>query len=360
MYLNNWFNLQLSEKISRTIHPAIIMVCLATLFLAIFPCCGKKIVSMEKTIFMMDTAVTIKVFGVRGGEPRWSEAIQAALLKISKIDSIADHYSENSLMTHINREAWKKRVSINNDMAQILQIADRLYVLSDGAFNPAIGVLTELWGFGKNAVMRVPNHDDIAAALHHVDASLVDLQNNTVAWSDSCMRLDLGGIAKGYAVDAAIQTLQQYGIGDAQVDAGGDLRALSTSLTTGRRRVYIRHPLQSDVFFGSFAMDSGAVATSGDYERYFMENGVRYHHILNGKTGYPARQCHSVTIVGNRAAECDALATAVFVLGPEPGMQLIEKLDGIEGLIIFDKNNHIDFLVSSGLVSGLMLTANFE
>ncbi len=298
---------------------------------------------------MMDTAVTIKVFGTAGQEDKWDRAIQAAAARIMDIDSIADHYRPSSNLAEINRLAGHQWVHINEDMQQMLQLALKLFDLSEGAFNPAIGSLTSLWGFGRKTEMCVPSKEDIEIALEHTNATNIRLENHRVSFGDSCIQLDLGGIAKGYAVDLAIQTLQQYGIGDAQVDAGGDLRAICTALTMGKRHIYVRHPRRSDIFFGSFALDSGAVATSGDYERFFIEDHSRYHHIFDSKTGYPARECVSVTIVGRSTAECDALATAVFVLGPKDGMNMIEKLEGIEGLIIYENENKLRFVTSSGL-----------
>lgn len=298
---------------------------------------------------MMDTAVTIKIFGTPDHQSKWDQAMQAAAARMATIDSIADNYNHSSNITEINRLASHQPVPLTDDMRQMLQLSLKLYNVTEGAFNPAIGALTKLWGFGRRDEMRVPSADEIKFTLEHIDAGGIRLQNHTVSFDDSCLQLDLGGIAKGYAVDLAIQTLQQYGIGDAQVDAGGDLRAICTSLTKGRRHVYVRHPRQSEAFFGFFALDSGAVATSGDYERYFMKDGIRYHHIFDGKTGYPARECVSVTIVGQSAAEADALATAVFVLGPKAGIEMVENIPGIEGLIIYQQENKLRYLLSSGL-----------
>ncbi len=162
-------------------------------------------------------------------------------------------------------------------------------------------------------------------------------------------RLDLGGIAKGYAADAAMEVLRRHGFFDAQVDAGGDLRTLATKQTQGKRKVYVRHPILGDAFYGRFPMDEGAVATSGDYERFFEEDGVRYHHLLDPKTGMPAAGCRSVTIVGSDAMTCDALATAVFVLGPEQGLLLIESLPKTEGVILYEEHGILKEKISSGL-----------
>ncbi len=297
----------------------------------------------------MDTVVTIKVFTQDSHHRTTAALIDSAVKRMEQIEALADNYQSGSELAMINRSAGQGGAALSVDMAALLERAWFIDSLSAGAFTAAIASLTELWGFGRHTEMSVPDPGDIQAALQHVGRRVFTLAPDRVYIHDPLGGFDLGGIAKGYAVDAAVEFLQRRGMADAQVDAGGDLRALSSSFTAGQRNVYVRHPLKSDGFYGRFPLDNGAVATSGDYERFFMAEGVRYHHILDPHTGYPARQCRSVTIVGATAALCDGLATAVFVLGPEKGMALIESTPAIEGLIIFEENGNLIHKISSGL-----------
>jgi thiamine biosynthesis lipoprotein len=169
------------------------------------------------------------------------------------------------------------------------------------------------------------------------------------------MLIDLGGIAKGYAVGEAIKALQAHGVTDAQIDAGGDLATIASPLTAGKRHIYIRHPEDRQKYFGRFRMDVGTVATSGDYERYFIYNGQRFHHILDPRNGLPARSCRSVTIRAMDAALADGLSTAVFILGPDQGMALVEQLPDVEAVILYDDGHGLQSKVSSGLQAGFEL-----
>ena len=305
--------------------------------------------TVEKTAFLMDTVVTIKLF-VEVQESRTAAAfLDSALERMVRLEALADTYQPQSEISRVNRTAARTRVHLSPALAALLKKAGRIDSLSRGSFTPALGALTALWGFGRRDTMTVPSAGEIREALQHVGQPTYRLSGDSLAFEDAAAAFDLGGIAKGYAVDAAIEYLRAQGFTDVQVDAGGDLRAMASARTAGMRNVYVRHPLKSDGFYGRFPLNNGAVATSGDYERFFVAQGVRYHHLLDPHTGYPARACRSATILGEEAAACDALATAVFVLGPEKGMALVERLPGIEGLIVFEENDTLIYKISTGL-----------
>jgi len=162
------------------------------------------------------------------------------------------------------------------------------------------------------------------------------------------MRIGLGGIAKGYSVDRAVQAIKDFGIKNFAVNAGGDLTV------RGRKDgklwwVGIRHPRSKTENIALLPISNGTVATSGDNERFFVVNGVRYCHVLNPRTGYPANECQGVTLIAKTAYLADAFATAVFVMGPAKGMQFIESQDHLEGMIV-DASGRVH--VSSGLRKG--------
>jgi thiamine biosynthesis lipoprotein len=168
------------------------------------------------------------------------------------------------------------------------------------------------------------------------------------------MRVNLGGIGKGYAVDRAVEILRKRGLENFMIQAGGDLYV---SGQKGDRpwRLGIRDPRgPADKIFAALDLSNGTFSTSGDYERFFLKDGRRYHHIIDVRVGQPARECRSVTLVTDRAVIADALAKGVFILGPEAGMALIERLPHVEGVIVSAKN---EVLVSSGLKDRLVRLA---
>ncbi|MDH5175012.1 MAG: FAD:protein FMN transferase, partial [Elusimicrobiota bacterium] len=206
--------------------------------------------------------------------------------------------------------------------------------------------LWKIWKFeGEN--LEVPEKVEIERALKLVNYHKMILKSDKISFAEKGMGIDLGGIAKGYAVDAAVRVLKKENINSAMVNAGGDIYVL------GRKqgkpwRIGIRHPRREGEILGTIEVEDRAIVTSGDYERFFFSEGKRYHHIINPKTGYPADECQSVTIVAKETTFADGLATGIFVLGPSEGMALIESLEGVEGVIVSKEG---DVSTSSGLVS---------
>ncbi len=307
---------------------------------------------------LMDTYVTIRVYDNNRSRGDVLSAIDRAQRRMAEIESLTTTYSANSEIIRINRSAAKQSLTIGVDVANIVKQAQQVSEISQGAFDITVQPLMLLWGFGRAERLRVPSQDSIARLLPHVDYHKIHLDARDIEKDDALTEIDLGGIAKGYAIDVATEVLERAGISDAQVDAGGNLRTLVSALTAGKRHVYVRHPRQHDAFYGRFSMDAGAVATSGDYERFFFQDSVRYHHILDPKTGFPANKCVSATIQAPTATLSDALSTAVFVLGAEKGMELIERLPEVEGLIIFEKDRKLTHAVSTGLKSKFQLSEN--
>ncbi|MBI5893748.1 MAG: FAD:protein FMN transferase, partial [Deltaproteobacteria bacterium] len=172
-----------------------------------------------------------------------------------------------------------------------------------------------------------------------------DRNSNTVKLGRKGMRINLGGIAKGYIVSQAAEKIKSKGIKKGIIHAGGDMFVFNES-DNKPFKIGIQHPREKDKIIGTIEILNGAVATSGDYERFFIKDGIRYHHIMDPKTGFPASKIRAVTIVAKDGTMADAISTAVFVMGLEDGMKLIEKLPDIEGLII-DANGNVH--LSSGL-----------
>lgn len=308
----------------------------------------QRIPTIERNRILMGTFVTITVYDNKKSSQEIEQIIDLAFNEIEKIDRLASNWSDSSAITSINQKASEHFVEVDSNLAEIINQSQQLAQISDGAFDISIFPLMELWNFHDSS-SHLPNENDLKDALRLVNHKDILLSQHGIKFNNQGMKIDLGGIAKGYAVDKAMDVLIKYGIKDALVNAGGDFKAICSKLTQGKRKVWIRHPRKKDSFFGYFDMDSGSVATSGDYEQFFMVDSIRYHHILNPKTGYPANKCVSVTIRAKNTTIADALATAVFVLGPQKGMQLIDRLDGVEGVIIFEKDKILQYIVSRGL-----------
>jgi len=197
------------------------------------------------------------------------------------------------------------------EVLELYQTAKKVYLDSGGAFDITVGVLTDLWGFSSQTY-RVPKPSELRQALMMVGLEkITERQGELII--PAGVKLDWGGIAKGWGVDKAFSALQKQGIKSGFINAGGDLRCWGQNPERRAWRIGLKHPRQPG-FLGVLELADTAVATSGDYQRYFEVDGVRYHHIFNPKTGFPAQGKQSVTVIGPEAAICDALATAIFVL----------------------------------------------
>ncbi len=282
---------------------------------------------------MMDTFVSITIYAEKEPE-NWHQHVAEAFNRVHEIEEMATSYSDSSAVGRVNSAAGEHAVEVPPDVIAIIRQAIDIGRASDGAFDISILPVLRLWHF-KSPTPSVPDSQVVAAKRRLVDFREVRIDSDRVYLPRAGMGLDLGGIAKGYAVDCAAQVLSAHGYRDFLVEAGGDLRAVAGELTKGLRKIWIRHPRQRERYFAYIEMDDGAVATSGDYERYFELGGKRYHHIIDPGTGYPSRPVVSVTIFAGTTALADAYSTAVFVLGPQRGFELLQRHPEIAGLIIY-------------------------
>lgn len=266
---------------------------------------------------------------------------------VERLENIFSRTAESSDISRVNDAAGKSPVLVSSEVLYVTQKALHYAALSSGAFDPTIGPLIDVWGFlGQD--YRVPEADQLKNALSLVDHTLINVDDalSTVYLPEEKMVLELGGIAKGYIVDQALDILRAAGVEHAFINAGGDIGLLGLNPEGEPWQIGVRHPRELNVIIAVIPMHGGAIVTSGDYERSFEDEGVDYHHILDPVKGYPARGLASVTIIAETAIEADALSTAVFVLGPERGMALIEEKSAVEGILITPE---IEVLLSSGL-----------
>jgi FAD:protein FMN transferase len=263
-------------------------------------------------------------------------------------------WHEDSQVSRLNASAGRAPVRVTPEVMEVFDTAQQVSAWTGGQFDVTFGALSGLWKFDHDQDNRVPPRADVERRLPLVDyrALSIDKTGGTVFLRHPGMRAHLGGIGKGFAVDRAAAILRAHGINDFLIQAGGDLFA------SGRRgdrpwRAAIRDP-RGEGIFAAMDLSNSTFSTSGDYERFFFANGTRYHHILDPDNGEPARGSRSVTIVADRAVLADALSTGVFVMGPEAGMRLVEKLPNVEAVIVTDRN---EVKVSSGLTGRLQVLA---
>ncbi|MFQ5770111.1 MAG: FAD:protein FMN transferase [bacterium] len=313
------------------------VVFLSSLILLASIGCGRIGIQLfEEKRFLMDTLVSITIYAHH--EPdKWREQVAATFEAMQRIENLTSSYRDASEIGRINLRAGQAPLKVSPDVLEIVREAQEVSAMSQGAFDITILPLQRLWNF-KSPEPVVPMVNAILEKRRFTDFRKIVIDDSTIFLPEKGMGMDLGGIAKGYAVDRAVDILKSMGYQDFLVAAGGDLRAISGPLTAGRRKIWVRHPRRRDSFFATITIDEGAVATSGDYEKYFEINGKRYHHILNPKTGYPSSPVVSVTIVAATTSLADAFATAAFVLGPERGMEFIENNPTVAGLIIFEQD----------------------
>jgi thiamine biosynthesis lipoprotein len=281
-------------------------------------------------------------------------AFEAAFDEFDRLDALMSVWKEGSEVERLNRAAGQMPVPIGPEMREVLSMARLASEWTGGKFDVTFGVLSGLWKFDHDLDGNIPSRADVLARLPLIDYQklVVDETQGTAFLKEKGMRVHLGGIGKGYAVDRAAAILRGRGFNDFMIQSGGDLYVAGTR---GDRawRAGIQDPRGPEgSSFAAMDLTDSAFTTSGDYERFFMKDGHRYHHIIDPDLGEPAKGTRSVTIVAKTATLADALDTGIFILGPEKGMALIEKLQGVEGVIVTSSNN---LLVSSGLARRLVV-----
>ncbi len=281
-------------------------------------------------------------------------AFEAVFAEFERLDSLMSVWREGSDIERLNEAAGREHVVVSSEVIEVLQVAREVGDWTDGKFDVTFGGLSNLWKFDHDQDNRIPKPEDVGSRLPFINyrALEFDVPSRTAYLQRKGMRAHLGGLGKGYAVDRASNMLRSRGVKDFMIQFGGDL------YVAGRRgdrpwRLGIRDPRGPvDRSFAALDLTNSSFSTSGDYERFFLAGGRRYHHILDPDLGEPARGCRSVTIVAETAVVADALSTGVFVLGPDAGMALIERLPNIDGVIVTAGNQ---VLVSSGLRGRLTL-----
>jgi thiamine biosynthesis lipoprotein len=269
-------------------------------------------------------------------------AVEAGFAQLRNVDELMSDYKSDSEISAVNRDAYKSPVKVSRATFEVLQKAIYFSELSDGAFDITVGPLVDLWRQAAEA-NSVPTEAELQQASSKVgyEKLLLDANEMSVRFAVDGMRLDLGGIAKGYAIDKAIEAMLKGGATGGMVDIGGDIRCFGVP-TKGKTHwlIGLQDPNKAEDWLATgetslvLKLTDDAIATSGDYRRFVLVDGKKYSHILDTKTGRGSKGLSSVTIICKNAIEADALATAVSVMGPGKGMALIEKLPDAEAILI--------------------------
>lgn len=337
--------------------PIIVMLGIGILYVITMSGMGKDLQSAKKTFLLMGTQVELTVVAPSKLKPE--ALVEGAHDEMRRVESICNYYDPKSFVSRLNAQTDGEPLRVaegEEDILDILDAARSISELSEGAFDITFATVGKFYRFDPENP-RLPTPEEIAGALGKIDFRnvVVDRANKTVSLKGEGTKINLGGIAKGSAVDSAIKYLKERGAVGALVNAGGDMYAMgyakaepdwkpdperqaTQDIPRGMRPwiIALQHPRDKrSVPEGGFSLEPNtAVVSSGDYERMFTFEGKRYHHIINPRTGLPATGFVSVTVFADTAEYADGLATALVVLGPEKAPMLLEKLRGVEALMI--------------------------
>ena len=266
-------------------------------------------------------------------DPRQGQrAVDAVFEEVARLDDLMSTYIEESRISEINREAATRPVVAGDELFNLIRRSLDISVLTKGAFDITYDSVGQHYDFREG--LR-PDEVTVAEELPLIDFRFVEANetDGTISFRLDGVRINLGGIAKGYAVERGVEVARRYGVRNARVTAGGDTRLL------GDRRgapwmVGIQNPRNEAEVAVTIPLENESISTSGDYERYFMEDGERFHHIIVPSTGESAGEVRSATIIGPDAVMTDALSTSVFIMGVDQGLRLISTLPDYEGIVI--------------------------
>lgn len=266
-------------------------------------------------------------------------AVQEGIAEVFRIEALISSWKATSQTSEINRNAGIHPVVVANELYNLIERSLKISQLSQGYFDISFASIDKLWFFnGKEQEM--PSDSALAFSVSKINYKniLLNKEDQSVFLKNLGMKIGFGAIGKGYAADKAKEVMQALGINNGVVNAGGDLLAWGYKNNGKAWSVGIADPNNKNRVLSNIEITNQAIVTSGDYERYVLINGERYGHIINPKSGLPVKGVSSVTVIANSAEIADALATTVFVLGPEEGLKLIDHLEGVECIVINSKN----------------------
>lgn len=292
----------------------------------------------KRSLMLMgcDFEVTVVADDARLG----NQYIDMAVEEISRIEKLISSWNANSETTKINNNAGISPVKVNPELYALIERANTISLLTDGAFDISFASVDKLWKF-DGTMNQMPDEQIIISSVKLVgyENIVLNSKDTTVFLTKKGMKIGFGAIGKGYAADMAKKLLLEEGVSSGIVNASGDINTWGRQPDGSVWQVAITNPLDKNKAFALLPVTDGAVVTSGSYEKFAMVDGKRYAHIINPKTGYPAEGIISVTIFAPQAELADALATSVFVMGKDVGLSLIDQLPNTECIIVDDNGN---------------------
>jgi len=310
-----------------------------------------KDVLIKRSQYLMGTLVFVT--GVAPDEETAKTAVAKGLAEIRRIEQFMSTWIPLSELSKVNAAAGKHPVQVSPENMEVLKASVRMATLTEGGFNIAVGPAVSAWNVSQEG--RIPSQAELDAVrpLIALENMVLDEQAGTVFLKQAGMQVDVGGIGKGYTADLVVEVMKQAGATAGVVALSGDIKTFGRMPDQERFVFGIQHPRKEQgEILGRIELENEAVSTAGDYQRFIMKDGIRYHHILDPTTLQPARSCQSVTVIAKDGVMADGLDTGIFVMGPEKGLALIESLPEVEGVIV---NAQGKVLISSGLQSRLRL-----
>ena len=285
---------------------------------------------MDRTEAIMGTRVYVELWA--DDPAKGNASIDAVMNEMRRIDVLMSHYKPDSELSRINQRAALEPVPVDRELYDLIKLSTHYSQITDGAFDITYASVGYLYNYPLHVH---PTEAEVKAALPAVNWRYLqfDDAHHSIRFARAGMRIDLGGIGKGYAVDRGVAILKARGIRHAIVSAGGDSRLIGDHM--GRPwLVAIRHPDDPTKVVTRIPLADTAISTSGDYERYFDENGVRYHHIIDPRTGHSASKVRSATILGPTATQTDGMSKTAFVLGPDKALEIINSMPEYDAVFV--------------------------
>lgn len=301
-------------------------------------------VTLKRAQTHMGTVVTVTA--VAPTREQAQAATTAAFSEIHRLEQLLSTWIPVSELSRVNAASGKEAVRVAPETLALVRRALEIGILTEGSFNIAIGPALDLWKVTEQT--RIPSESELKRIMPLVDLRAVhsDLREGTIALEKPGMRIDVGGIGKGYAADQAVMAMKKAGALAGVVALSGDIKTFGRLPRGEKFPVGIQHPREEGAVLAWIELQDEAISTAGDYERYFEKDGIRYHHILDPVTLQPARGCQSVSVIAKDGVWADGLDTGIFVMGLERGMRLVEQLEDVEAVIV-DQSGQVH--VSSGL-----------
>ncbi|MBR4960421.1 MAG: FAD:protein FMN transferase [Clostridia bacterium] len=329
---------------------------LAVLFALSLVSCGSEQTYADSVFTGMDTVITLRLAAEGMDNETLGKASADVQRIVADLENILSCHKETSELSALNREVYL-HIEVDETLLTVLNTAFQMHALTGGAYDPTLGALTKLWNVSGGG--PVPDEDAIAEALSHKGTDKLTSQGNSVTKNDPAMQIDLGGLGKGYALQQVLAHLASTDIPYGLVSMGGNIGVFGQKTNGTPFQIGIKDPHDTSTVVGYMYIPSGFVSVSGNYERYFREEGKLYHHILDPETGYPAETgLSSVAVYAQNGSAADALSTALYVMGLEEGMTFYESGQVQFEAVFITEDNRI--IPTPGLLEDGMLEITAE